>query len=74
MDFLEFSPYGNFLGESYNHIHGGSCQTQDGSSDETNQKKDKKIKKYIKKYEPIVENQVVYRYEDNPEEYKRLRK
>ena len=25
MDFLEFSHYDNFLGESYNHVNGGSC-------------------------------------------------
>ena len=30
--------------------------------------------KTIKKHEPIVDNAVIYRYEDNPEEYKRMRK
>lgn len=57
-----------------------SCSTKDTpqsdcSSDETNPKNPKIKRKGIsKKYEPIVDNSVVYRYEDNPDEYKKLRK
>jgi hypothetical protein len=50
----------------------------DCSSDETNDKKDRisKIhnKTINKKYDPIVDSSVIYRYEDNPEEYRRIRK
>lgn len=45
-----------------------------GSSDDTKPKSDNRIKKHIKKHEPIVDNAVIYRYEDNPEEYKKMRK
>jgi hypothetical protein len=46
----------------------------EGSSDETNLKKSSAVSKTIKKYEPIVDNSIVYRYEDNPDEYRRMRK
>ncbi|CAD8082006.1 unnamed protein product [Paramecium primaurelia] len=45
------------------------------SSDDTHQKNVQIKKKNIaKKYEPIYENNIVYRYEDNPEQYKKIRK
>lgn len=68
MDFFEFSAGENLVYDR------SDCQYVEGSSDETNLKKSKEIKKTIKKYEPIVDNSVLYRYEDNPEEYKRMRK
>ncbi|CAD8062815.1 unnamed protein product [Paramecium primaurelia] len=45
------------------------------SSDDTHQKNVQIKKKNItKNYEPIYENNIVYRYEDNPEQYKKIRK
>lgn len=45
------------------------------SSDDTHNKNVQIKKKNIsKKYEPIYENNILYRYEDNPEQYKKIRK
>ncbi|KAM3146585.1 hypothetical protein pb186bvf_001115 [Paramecium bursaria] len=46
------------------------------NTDNSSSSDDIGVKKKIakKQYEPIYDNQILYRYEDNPEQYKRIRK
>lgn len=69
MDVIDF-----FSSESEDNNHSHSDGRETISTDTDHRPHDIKTKSIKKNYEPLHEGGKVFRYEDNPTEYKRMRK